>query len=179
MVDLEPSKEGLKVLLFRVALLDAVVARHYDPLWSDLEVGTFRLSFEGVVISPLLQVVSSDLLRTHLLDDDRFLSLVAVPPDVVGLDVGVRVSLPNTSRLPGSSDAPMPLVGQRVNRLSVLLHNLEEVEGLLQLTELLDWHETFRHRLQWSILENHLVTGLSVSLDVLSRGWDSMLKRTL
>lgn len=91
MVALEPSLQWCGVLHLRVALLDGVVAGDHYPLWSDEELATLLCCLEGVVVSPLLEVLASNLLGTHLFDDYGLLSAVTIPPDVIGLYEGVWV----------------------------------------------------------------------------------------
>lgn len=91
MVEDESSHDGVEILGVRPDISGVVVAGDDDLVGAYLDRGPFRLSGEGIVICPLLDVLGSYLLRTHLLDDDHGLLVIAIPPDVVPLDVGIGV----------------------------------------------------------------------------------------
>lgn len=110
MVSSESPLQGKIVLWLRVALFNAVVAGDHYLLRPDSCVGSFGLSFEWVVVCPLLEVVGTDLLWSHLFDDDHFLSVIAVPPNIVALDVSIRVLSANTTALAGATISIVPLV---------------------------------------------------------------------
>lgn len=47
------------------------------------------------MIGPFLNMMSPNLFGTHLLYDDDVFAVVAVPPGVIALDIGVGILLPN------------------------------------------------------------------------------------
>ena len=73
MVDREPSLHRLYVLVVFNNLVDAVVASDNYPLRANKDLRPLHSSFEGVPVSPLLEVMNTDLLRTILLDDNGLL----------------------------------------------------------------------------------------------------------
>ncbi len=63
-MDLEPPLKGFIVLGLWVDLPEAVVAGHDDALGPELNAASFCLCCEWVVVCPLLEMVSADLLGT-------------------------------------------------------------------------------------------------------------------
>lgn len=122
MVSSEPPLQGKIVLWLLVALFNAVVAGDHYLLRPDSSVGSFGLSFEWVVVCPLLEVVGADLLWSHFFDDDYILSMVAVPPNIVALDVSIRVLSAYTAALASSRVSIVPFVLKLVDALSGLAH---------------------------------------------------------
>jgi len=61
-VELEATLKGFIVLRLRVDFSQGVVARDDDCLRAELDATSFGLGREGIVICPLLEVVSTDLL---------------------------------------------------------------------------------------------------------------------
>lgn len=61
-MDLETTLQGFIVLRFRIDFTQGVVAGDDDCLGAELNATSFSLGGEGVVICPLLEVVSTDLL---------------------------------------------------------------------------------------------------------------------
>lgn len=62
------------------------------------------------MVAPLLHMVGPDLLRTHLLNDHGFLTVIAVPPYVVALDERIGKPLSDCSAFAKSGLSVMPLV---------------------------------------------------------------------
>lgn len=122
MVSSEPPLQGKIVLWLFVALFNAVVAGDHYLLRPDSSVGSFGLSFEWVVVCPLLEVVGANLLWSHFFDDDYILSMVAVPPNIVALDVSIRVLSANTAALASSTISIVPFVLKRVDAHLSLAH---------------------------------------------------------
>lgn len=89
--------------------------------------GPFDGGFERVMVSPLFQVLTADLPRTHLFDDDRVFTLVAIPPDIVGFDEGVRPFGSDMLGLPRAGGSIVPFVFKCVDGEDVFLHDLEEL----------------------------------------------------
>ena len=110
------------------ALSDAVVAGHDDLLRANQQLATLLVGLEGVVVTPLLDVVTVDLLGAHLFDDDYLLSCVAIPPDVIRLDEGVRVCGSYRSGFAGTGRSPVPLILNLVDVAGILTHHLEQVD---------------------------------------------------
>lgn len=71
-------------------LLDGVLGGHYEAfvVWS--HGATLCLRNEGIPVRPNLKVVpENSVLFTDILEDDRLLVLIAIPPFVAQLPVGV------------------------------------------------------------------------------------------
>ena len=66
-----------------------VVGRNDDALGVDADGALLDLDLTVVLVSPEFHMLSTDLVLTEFLDDDRLLPLVVVPPFGIGLDVGV------------------------------------------------------------------------------------------
>ncbi len=63
-MELEATLKGFIVLRFRVDFSESVVAGDENSCWPELDTATLCLCRERVVICPLLEVVSTDLLGT-------------------------------------------------------------------------------------------------------------------
>lgn len=110
MSDGESSLEWVEVLLGRIDFFNGVVTGDNYPLGTDQELATLDSGFERVVVSPDLEMMTCYLLWTELLYEDRFLSFVAVPPDVVALDEHVVTEdRPTVSRLTCACCTVVPL----------------------------------------------------------------------
>jgi len=125
MCHLESPFERLDVLGVLVALGDSVVASDDDLLGSDQYLPSLSVCFKRIVVSPLLEVLASDLLWAHFFDDDYLLLLVSIPPGVVGFDEGSWVCLSDMSRLASPCGTIMPFVSQTVHDCDILLHDAE------------------------------------------------------
>lgn len=171
MDDFEPSKDRIDLFKWLVpAFSRFVVACDYDPLRPDEHSTPFGLCREGVVVCPDLEVIGIYPVGAHLIDNDGVLVLVTTPPFVRSLDVGIRESLTDSTGLPRPRVTPMPFVLHDWDCFALMLEHGVELNRLVQLLELCNGDESFVNRLGGPVLQDHLVTGGSVSLDVLS-GW--------
>jgi len=114
------------------------------------------------VVCPYLDVVSADLLGGHLFYDDYLLAIVAIPPDVVTFDVGVGVLFTDVTGLTGACVTIVPFVVEGAEGGVVVLHDLEEIDALLDLLELFDGDEAFFNCLDDAVFEYHGVASFSV-----------------
>lgn len=90
--DGKPTLEGLDVLMGREALLHSVVGGDDDLLGTDAEATALNLSREWVMIGPAFEVVGEDMMIGRpLVDDDRVLVDVTIPPFVRGFQIRIGV----------------------------------------------------------------------------------------
>jgi len=145
-VDSESSEDGVVVLWVFVDFAWRPVASDNYAFGSDEHLAAFGVSFEGVPVRPLLYKVSVDLFRTEFFDYDGLFSLVAIPPDVVGLDEGVGVLGTNSAGFSCSGFSVVILVGEgAINSVWFLGHDRVEVYRFLYLWETFEVDEAFVH----------------------------------
>lgn len=178
-MEFKPAFNGKEVLWLWPYLLRVIVGGDDDPLRTDLDAGSFGLCAEGVMICPLFNVVCINLLGAQFLYDDGFLAVIAIPPYIVALDVGIWVSCPYRPGLACTGSSIVPLVGEDVEIVEGVLHDLEQVYTLLDLFQLFDWDQALFYGQDYSVLDNKLVAGCCVALDVLGCGGDAVLESGL
>ena len=87
-----------------------------------------------------------DLFRTEFFDYDGLFSLVAVPPDVVGLDEGVGILGTNSAGFASAWFSVVILIGElAIDSVWFLGHDRVEVYRFLDLWETFEIDEAFVH----------------------------------
>ncbi len=121
-VDLESSLDGIDGGLGLVfeEFVNGEVAGHYELLMLQVELVAFGLGLACVLVCPDFHMVRESIGVT-VVKNDNFFTLVTVKPFVLGLDVGVWVSMSYIVRLAGTWDSPVPLssnCGMLIRRFS-------------------------------------------------------------
>lgn len=99
------------------------------------------------MVTPLLHMMSTDLLRTHLLDDHCLLAIVPIPPDIVALDVGSGESSSDSSALAEACGPVVPLIVEFWKVLLFLSEKRVHFPGLLDFLKLHDGYRAVVHEL--------------------------------
>lgn len=129
MVDLEPSLHRCHIFIVLAHFFDGEVASDNYPLGANKDLRPLHASFEGVPVSPHLEMMDTDLLGSKLLDDNGLLSYIAIPPDVIAFDEGLRPLGTDVRGLARTRVTVMPLVLERaVHDDGFFLLYLYEVE---------------------------------------------------
>ncbi len=176
-VNLEAPVQRLQVLRLLVDLLDPVVRGDDDALRPKLDDAALGLGGKLVVVSPLFKVVSSNLVRSKLLDDDSLLAIIAIPPLGVGLEESIRPLVADSPGLAGAGISPVPFVLEDIDRVVVVLSDPVEVDSLLDGLKPLEVDEALVDGLDSAILKEHLVALCCVALNVLGSRRDTVFER--
>ena len=88
-------------------ICNRIVASNDESFGSNGEGASLNLCKEGVTVGPDLEVVSKEVV-IEIVQKDRLLVDVAVPPFVLQLQIGVGVLIASTARLTSSGRTPEP-----------------------------------------------------------------------
>lgn len=81
--DYKTSQERIPRFLILPDLLNVILARDDEFLWSDPERAALALGDEGGEVGPVLELPSElDVEFVHVVEEDNIFSLIPVPPNI-------------------------------------------------------------------------------------------------